>query len=362
MGQPSPNANGGVRQQSDATALSEKGHPIENRTLSLLPVEKLTVSDLGLKENFGALDIASESETFIAVQHSAENRFSVGLMTYCLPPKPKSGPGIEIVKLTNGVDANEAPGPRMQIGSTVTWEYRVTNIGDVELTGVHVTDDKGVKVSCPDDRLAPGESMTCTASGKAQACQYKNIGTAFGLPPAEGEVSASDPSHYFGDEGASLSVAVKLNGNSTTPAPEVVPGSQLNWSFDIKNTGSVRLTNVKLQGIAATCPGSQLDPGQSMTCTAKSTAVNGGQTMTFEASGDGSCSSATASGTGTYLNETSAPPPGIKIVKLTNNQDVASAPGPSLAVGSPVTWQYVVTNTGEVALKTSRSPTTRVWS
>ncbi len=89
-------------------------------------------------------------------------------------------PAIDIEKATSGHDADEAPGPSIVTGATVEWTYVVTNTGNVPLSNVAVTDDQGVVVSCAQDVLAPGESMTCVASGTAQSGQYANVGTAAG--------------------------------------------------------------------------------------------------------------------------------------------------------------------------------------
>jgi len=109
-------------------------------------------------------------------------------------------PALRITKSTNGEDANEAPGPSIKVGNTVTWTYLVTNNSLVPLANVIVTDDKGVSVNCGGKTtLAAGESMTCTGTGVAVAGQYVNVGTATADSPT-GQVSHSDPSHYFGEE------------------------------------------------------------------------------------------------------------------------------------------------------------------
>jgi len=113
-------------------------------------------------------------------------------------------PDIHIEKYTNGVDADTAPGPNINIGSTVTWTYRVTNTGDVNLTGILVTDNKpGVTpahVSGDTSNfgvLDLTETWIYQATGVAVAGQYANIGTVVGYYGAVG-VTDTDPSHYFG--------------------------------------------------------------------------------------------------------------------------------------------------------------------
>ena len=109
-------------------------------------------------------------------------------------------PSINITKSTNGEDANEAPGPSIKVGNTVTWTYVVTNQGSTPLTNVTVTDDKGVTVTCPKTDLAAAESMTCTGTDVAVAGQYSNIGTATATDATGATVTDSDPSYYFGEE------------------------------------------------------------------------------------------------------------------------------------------------------------------
>ena len=85
-------------------------------------------------------------------------------------PTAASIASIRIKKSTNGQDADEAPGPTIAVGATVSWEYVVTNTGNVALTGVVVTDDRGVRVICAATAiLAAGQSMTCSGSGTATA-------------------------------------------------------------------------------------------------------------------------------------------------------------------------------------------------
>ena len=84
-------------------------------------------------------------------------------------------------------------------GDTVTYTFTVTNSGNVPITDVAVTDSKLSNVSCPQNRLDPGQSETCTApaytitASDAAAGGVTNTATATGQDPA-GQPVTSAPS------------------------------------------------------------------------------------------------------------------------------------------------------------------------
>ncbi len=105
-------------------------------------------------------------------------------------------------KATNGEDADTPPGPTLPVGSTAHFTYVVRNTGNIPLTDVTVTDDKGVIVTClsgnPIPLLRRGRSETCTGSATVSPGQYANRGSATGTAPDGNLYGDSDPSHHFG--------------------------------------------------------------------------------------------------------------------------------------------------------------------
>jgi len=189
-------------------------------------------------------------------------------------------PAITVEKSTNGQGADIAPGPVVLTGSTVTWEYNITNTGDANLSSIALNDNpEGAITSCPETTLAVGESMICTHTGTATTGQYENNATVTGMTPTGAPVSDSDLSHYYA-EAPSIDVEKYTNGENAdvAPGPEVAIGSTVNWTYVITNTGDVNLSNITLiddpvQTI--TCPKDWLAAGENMTCDANSTAIDG---------------------------------------------------------------------------------------
>ncbi|SEB07209.1 DUF7507 domain-containing protein [Leifsonia sp. 21MFCrub1.1] len=141
-------------------------------------------------------------------------------------------PAIDIEKATNGLDADDAPGPAIAEGAPVRWTYTVTNTGNAPVTEVTVTDDRvdASRIDCGGTGsnvipgpLDPGDAFDCVATGTAVAGAYVNTGTVTAIGPevvdADGattpgmQVSDTDPSHYLGE----------ITDEGTTPIPPVIP-------------------------------------------------------------------------------------------------------------------------------------------
>lgn len=149
-------------------------------------------------------------------------------------------PSIVINKETGtSVEGPFSDGPTILAGTTVYWEYKVKNDGDLPLTNVGVSDDMGVTVSCPKTTLAVNEEITCTASGTAVSGDYANTGTAVGTYNSNGDTTdASDASNYFGAAPAILIV------KAASPMTFDSALDPISYTFLVTNTGNVTLTGV----------------------------------------------------------------------------------------------------------------------
>jgi large repetitive protein len=294
-----------------------------------------------------------------------------------------AAPGVNILKLTNGTDNNSPTGPVVAVGSTVTFTYIVTNTGNVPLADVDVTDDQGVIVSGPapggdadgDGLLDVDETWTYTASTLAVADQYVNNGTVVGTPATEtGEpipgtttVTDTDIDHHFGADPA-VAIVKLTNGtdNNSPTGPVVAVGSLVTFTYIVTNTGNVPLADVDVTDdkgviVSGPAPGGDadgdglLDVDETWTYTASTLAVpdqyvNNGTVVGTPVTESGDPIPGTTTVTDTDIDHHFGAAPGVSILKLTNGTDNNSPTGPVVAVGSTVTFTYIVTNTGNVPL------------
>ncbi|NCX00732.1 MAG: DUF11 domain-containing protein, partial [Actinobacteria bacterium] len=247
---------------------------------------------------------------------------------------PDAAPSISINKLTNGSD-----GPFILVGEPVVWSYQLTNTGNRTLSNISVIDNQGVTVVCPETTLAVGQSITCDANGLAITGPYSNTATVSAVSEAT-IVTASDSSSYFG-AAPSITLLKKTNG---VDSAEVPVGDSVTWTYLVTNTGNVAIDSVVVTDNLVseiTCPKNTLAIAETMTCSATGVADKGYYENIGTARANFQGTVVSAEDASEYYGIEAK----ISIQKTTNGQD-----GGTIIYLTPIEWQYLVTNTGNVTL------------
>ncbi|NUQ38223.1 MAG: DUF11 domain-containing protein [Caldilineales bacterium] len=289
-----------------------------------------------------------------------------------------SRPAIDIEKLVSvdgqstWQDADTPPGPQAAAGNPVYFRFVITNVGNVPLSKVTLTDTVYPLGSCPPipSPLAAGGSYTCTI-GPLAATLGQHTNTSSTRGEYQGiVVTDADDAHYFAPSQPAIDIEkhVSVDGQASWQDADISPGPQsrigdtVYYRLIVTNVGNVPLSNLGIadtQHTLAGCPPlpPSLDPGETYTCLYQTTVVDTAADCVYP-------NRATA--TGVYQNITVedaddahyfAPTrPAIDVEKLvsvdgkTTWQDADIPPGPEAGVGDPVYFRFLLVNTGNVPL------------
>ena len=209
---------------------------------------------------------------------------------------------------TTWQDADTPPGPQATTGGSVFFQFVITNIGNVPLSNVTLSDNVYTLTNCTiPNPLLPGQSHTCWLGPvTAQAGQHTNTATVEGVY-AGATVRDTDDANYLG----------------VTPTPTSTP------------------TNTPTPTYTPTATPTET-PTPTWTPTPTHTPTN----------------TPTATPTNTPTNTPTPIPliPAIDVEKLVSVdnqvtwQDADFPPGPQTVDGFGVYFQFVVTNVGNVPL------------
>lgn len=162
--------------------------------------------------------------------------------------KKELNPMIAIVK---DVDKNEIKDAKE--GDVLTYTVTVTNIGDVTLSGVKLTDSKDgilydVSYDKVTDTLAPEESFVMTAKydvtqDDINAGSVLNVADVEGTDPEGTVVTAEDDAETI--LGQKVSDAVTKKASTTkVSAADAKPGYEVTYDFTASNTGNATIHDV----------------------------------------------------------------------------------------------------------------------
>lgn len=286
---------------------------------------------------------------------------------------------------TTGLGANPAA---TDAGDTITYNFEVTNTGDVTITMLTITDAgptfNGVAgsgfpaINCPLSTLLPQQVTTCTATYTLSQTDVDNaiIG---GVDAVQNSAIASgdDPDGTNTDslsDDAMQTIAAdsSIEVSKSASAPTVVngadptlvdPGDTIAYQLDVANTGNTTLSNVLVSDSIATvvCPATtdlgapfvndgtaQLAVGDSITCTASYTLLQ----SDLDAGGVVNTADVTSTDpTGSTIDDDDEVTSGF--TQKTSVSLIKSAtPLPPVPVAgvSTITYTFELTNTGNVTL------------
>lgn len=303
------------------------------------------------------INTASAAGTYNGNVSVSANSNTVNLpLTAPAPPAPPAPAPVAKLNVTKKLTATVAG----KVGESISYEITVTNSGDVYLTGVGLTDANATLGTCSKvlpTPLAQGESFTCSAihvitDADVLAGKVDNYAVANAANP--GIAGSSNIVTVPLTAAPALSVTKALSG----AAPSKV-GDVISYTITATNSGNVTLTAVVVTdanaalGSCLPATPTTLAVGASTVCTATHVVTDadfGAGKVDNVAAATGKASAALPASANTSVaansNLVTVPllaAPALSIVKALN--------GPAPAkTGDTITYQIVVTNTGNVTL------------
>jgi uncharacterized repeat protein (TIGR01451 family) len=250
-------------------------------------------------------------------------------------------------------------------GQRITFDYEVTNTGQVTIDNLMVEDvsftGTGTRpvVNCPVDTVPPGRSVVCTGTYEVtqedidRGEDIVNTAVATGTDPNENVVRSNE---------FTARVEVKVKGSlalvkSADPTTVTAPGQTITYTFHVTNNGNVDLTGLEINEIEFSgrgdlsdivCDETDLAAGEDTTCRATyrvtEADIKAGRIT------DTATASATSPGGGTVTsNRSSATVKAVAVGALT----VVKSADPKVvkAAGEKITYSARVTNSGGVKLR-----------
>ncbi len=241
-------------------------------------------------------------------------------------------------------------------GDVISYDFTVTNTGNVTWPAPPtlvdaLTDDE----ACPAGPVAPGGTVTCTASyeitlddmDSGSVPNTADASITVGGVTKTGQATAT----VTADVTTSLGIEKTLASGAN---PITTPTDELVYSYLLTNNSNLRLDTFAVTDdkVSVTCPVVVLDPGQTVTCTSATYDVlqsdidNGGVTNTATATAQTILDVDVTSAEVDLLVPATQQP----ALSMSKASDPSPVPVSLFTPGANVDYVYTVTNTGNVTI------------
>ena len=374
--------------------------PIRSNDVSIM-VESCPVPEIDIEKSTNGVDsdVAPGEDILVGAPvtwtYVVENTGDTALANATVSDTPAPVGGISCDVDGDGVFDGTNIIPLMLPGDQVTCQATGIATGGPFTNNASVSGDPIIP-DFSDPSIDPDDPSTWPTDPAAYVPVPGDDGTPLG------PVEAEDPSNYTGVilEG-DIDIEKDTNGvqSDVAPGEDIVAGSLVTWTYVVENTGATGLANATVTDTPAPAGGISCDVdgdgvfdgtniipflpvGGSVTCEATGIATPGPFTNNAGVSGDPVTPDFATCGCDPFDSSTWPTDPadfgpalgldglpqapvddedpsnftgttlegGIDIEKSTNGVDSDEAPGEPIPAGAPVTWTYVVENTGATAL------------
>lgn len=270
---------------------------------------------------------------------------------------------IRIETLIENEEADEQPGVTVKTGAPVSVSFQLINDSNASLHDISVTDPSGQEVYCQVAELGSGQPLLCSRTMTAQAGPHEVVGAARAVTVCGQALTSRDSGWYYGAPVFSPKTDIHIEtlaqgvDADIGDGPLVLVGETVLLSYVVLNAGDTNFPVVEVveeDGTKISCPRSALAPGQSMTCIRTETAAPGRRQIVATARGKipayhpsipavWKTDSDPVAYFGALL--------GLSLEVSVAGEDADEPPGPELPAGSQAAWNFVLTNTGNVYLK-----------
>ncbi|MFS3129658.1 hypothetical protein ACLM5J_14760 [Nocardioides sp. Bht2] len=287
-------------------------------------------------------------------------------------PTTVPAPELALDKSVSSIDDVNGNG-RSDAGDLVHFGFTVTNVGNVPITQIVVTDPMLGAVTCDADTLLPTRSTTCTAAPYEVTLDDVDQGSVINRADVIGVDPDDNPLPPVGDtEVVDTDRVVELlldkeagepvdsNGNGRIGA-----GDAITYRFTVTNTGTVTVTDVAVDDPllgTVSCLATSLQAGESTTCTAAPHIITEREMVAGAVN-----NKAVATGTGvpgaahpalpvnSNQDQTTTPLVPVSRLSLVKEAELQDRNDNGLAdAGEVVRYRFTITNTGTLRINKVR--------